>query len=267
MSGSLRAVRLSPALWCGLLAALAGTARADAPEPIRYENASYVAAVTPATGGLLDSLLCKATGEALVAGSVFYTDYGIYAERGNIRASADGLAALTARQEGDDLVVTAEGRLIGPPAEGQPPLRYRAETRFGRSETIHVAITLTPGIDHKAAAGFLALAWQVPDMVRWQIRTVDGLLRHTYHQGEETSRAYSREIPLDPVRPLIAVATKGGAELRVENLKWSGTPAFTGPVIHARTLFLCWLDGEPRDVVAGQQSTLEFDLVVVPPAP
>lgn len=249
-----RTVALAAALSAALVAYGDGT--------VEYENAHYAAVVSINRGGLLERVVSRASGETLLEGMTLYTDYGVYDERGFVGAAAGGTEGLDSRREGEALVVTAQGRLVGRPAEGKPPVRYRAEFRFDQGPAIHVAVRVRPEMDRAEVRGFLALMWVVPAMQRWCIRTIDGLLRHVYRQGEEAQRSYGRELPLDPVRPLVAATTAGGAELRVENIRASGTPAFTGPAIHGRAFFLCFLDGVPRDIKAGQESSLEFDFVV-----
>ena len=228
---------------------------------VEYENAHYAAVVSVGRGGLLERVVSKATGETLLEGMTLYTDFGIYDERGFVGTSEKGAGDLNSHREGEVLVVTAEGKLVGDPAEGKPPIRYAAEFRFDQGPEIHAVVKVRPELDRPQARGFLALMWVAPAMERWRIRTIDGLLRHVYRQGEEAQRSYSRELPMDPVQPLIAATTAGGAELRVENIKWSGTPAFTGPVVHGRAFFLCFLDGIPRDIRAGEEATVSFDLI------
>ncbi len=242
-------------------------ATAVAAQQAAFENDHYAVVVSRAGGGLIESLQAKGTGEPLVRHMRIYTDYGIYPDRAYVGTSEKSAATFDARRQGEALITTAQGQLLGKPAEGRKPIAYRVQMRFDSSPGIHVKAAVQPAMTKEQVRGFMALCWAIPSLTRWRLRTIEGLLRHTYHPGEGAQgRAYSRQWPLDPVRPLIAASTTQGVELRLENLRWSGTPSFTGPVIHGQTLFLCWLDGTPRDLQAGTWATLEFDLRVAAPA-
>lgn len=251
---------------CLAVILLSAAASAACAEEQKFENAYYSAVISTNAGGMLQELVGKATGESLVTSLRLYTDYGVYDERGYVGTGPTTATTFVAERGDDSLMTVAEGKLAGAPAEGKPALAYRVENRLDASSVVHVAVTITPEMSKQDVNGFLAICWVVPCMVRWQLRTIEGLLRHTLKPGEvEKGRSYGGEWPLDPVNPLISAITRQGAELRVENIKWSGVPAFTTPIIHGEAVFLCWLVGEPRDLVAGQSATVEFDLRVVPP--
>jgi hypothetical protein len=231
-----------------------------------FENNHYSVVVSKASGGLLQSLVAKPSGDILAQGMFLYTDYGVYETRGFVATGAASADVFDARREAAGLTVHAEGKLLGAPAEGKPPVRYRIDMTFDQSPVLHISAAVQPGEDKRDVAGFMALAWQIPSMASFRVRTIDGLLRHLYRDGEEPAgRAYSHWPPLDPVRPLVAFTTKSGASVSIANLRWSGVPEFTGPIVHGRTFFLCWLDNSPRNLKAGQWAQLDFDLEVSPP--
>ena len=242
----------------------AASADALAAEAQQIENAHYTAVVDPGRGGLLTKLTSKATGEVLIDNMRIYTDVGVLADGryGYIGTGEGSCEKFAVSRQGDATVVEAEGRLVGKAAAGKPPLFYRCRTVFDQSATIRVSAAVKPS-ETKQVGGFLALSWYMPSMARWAVRTIEGLLRHAIVPGEhKRGRAFSHQWPLDPDRPLLLFVSRKGAELRIEGLRFSGRPAFTGPVIHGQSVFLCWIDGAPRQLIAGQWATLEFTLAV-----
>ncbi len=247
-------------------AAVACTA-AFAAQLQRIENAHYAAVVDPSRGGLLTSLTSKATGEVLVHNMRIYTDVGVLADGryGYVGTGEGSCEKFDVRRDGQSTVMEASGKLVGKAAARKPPIFYRCRTVFDQSPTIKVSAAVKPS-ETKQVRGFLALSWHMPSMARWAVRTIEGLLRHTIVPGEhQRGRSFSRQWPLDPERPLLLFVTGKGAELRIEGLRSAGRPAFTGPVIHGQSVFLCWIDGEPRQLLAGRWSTLEFTLTVARP--
>lgn len=249
------------AVWC--MSMTAGAVAADGGDVARFQNAYYTATVTKANGGLIDTLRCRATEEIIISRMRIYTDHGIYPARQYVGTGSSSATTFEVRREENALVTTAEGKLVGKAAEGKPPVNYKVRMRFDDSPVIHVSAAVQPHVTKNDLRGFMALCWQVPSLFRWYLRTIEGLIRHTYQPGtDDRRRQFSHQWPMDPVRPLIGLQTSRGAELRITGLRWSGIPSFTGPVIHGRAIFLCWLDGAPRNLVAGQWATLEFDLTV-----
>jgi hypothetical protein len=232
-----------------------------------FENEHYAVAITERTGGLIEALRCKSTDELLLSHMRIYTDYGVYDKRGYVGTGQNSAEQFERKDEAEGFAIIAGGKLVGEPAAGKSPIEYLVETRCDATPVIHVSATIKPQMDKKDVNGFLALCWAVPTMTRWRLRTIDGLLRYTLKPDEvQLGRSYDGDPPFDPVNPLIVAVTEKGTELRLENLRWSGVPHFSGPIIHGQTIFLCWMLGAPfRDLVAGQSSTLQFDLKVVPP--
>ena len=233
-----------------------------------FENDHYSVVLSKANGGLIQSLRAKPSGDDLATSMLIYTDYGVFDLRGQVATIAVSPDVFDVHRDAAGLKVHTEGKLLGTPAEGQPPLRYRADFAFDASPTIHVSAAVQPGADKADVGGFMAFAWQIPSLASYRVRTIEGLLRHLYRDGEEASgRSYSHWPPLDPVHPLLSFMTKSGASESILNLRWSGVPEFTGPAVHGRMLFLCFLDNDPRSLKAGQWSEIAFDLQVSPPQP
>ena len=229
-----------------------------------FENEHYVAIFDPAEGGLMTELRAKPSGEILVQGMNIYTDYGLYARRGYVGTRGAQARQFKVQKRGGAAIVVAEGDLRGRDFKAIPPIAYRVEFRMDGSPDIAVKASITPGMSAEAVQGFLALSWAVPALRSFSVRTVLGLIRHVYQAGEEKlGRSYmGRAIPLHTDRPMVELCG-AASRLIIDQLKWSGTPAFTGPVIHGRAFFLCWLDGLGRDVVAGTMATLAFRMRVV----
>ena len=244
-----------PALTLTLALLLTSAAHA---QDVTFENDTYSVVLTKANGGLIQSLRAKPSGDELAAGMIVYTDYGVFDTRGQVSTGAASADVFDVHRDAAGLKVHTEGRLLG-----TPPLRYRADFVFDQSPTIHVTAAIQPGEDKSQVGGFMAFAWPIPTMASYRVRTIEGLLRHLYRDGEEAAgRSYSHWPPLDPVRPLLSFTTKSGATESITNLHWSGVPEFTGPAVHGRMLFLCFLDNDTRDLKAGQWSEITFDLQV-----
>ncbi|MBC7287209.1 MAG: hypothetical protein H5T86_04015 [Armatimonadetes bacterium] len=246
---------------CGRDAALA------APQPEIFENAHYSAVIDPNRGGMLSLLKSKATGEILIDNMRIYTDVGVLVDDryGYVGTGEGSCERFDAKREAEALVTEAEGKLVGAAAEGKPPIFYRCQMRFDQTPTITLTAAIRPS-ETKEAGGFLALSWYMPAMAAWTVRTIDGLLRHVVRPGEEKAgRSYSRQWPVDPERPMLLFRSDRGAGLRIDGLSASGDPVLTGPVIHGKAVFLCWIDGAPRRLVAGQRSVLQFALTVAGP--
>ncbi len=247
-----------------VMAALAFAALAAAPGPFSFANQHYAAVFDPAEGGLITELRAKPSGEVFVQGMNIYTDYGLYPKRGYVGTRGAQARQFKVQKMRGAAVVVAEGSLKGREFRAAPPIAYRVEFRMDQSPDIAVKASITPGMSAEAVQGFLGLSWAVPALRSFSVRTVLGLLRHVCQPDEgKLGRAYmGRTIPLDTDRPMIEL--RGAANrLVIDQIKWSGKPAFTGPVIHGRAFFLCWLDGLGRDVVAGATATLEFRMRVL----
>lgn len=228
-----------------------------------FQNDHYAVVLSKANGGLLQSLKAKPSGDDLSQGMMIYTDYGVFDTRGFVGTGAASAEVFKVKRTDTGMTVHTEGKLVGAPARGKPPVHYRADFTFDQSPTIHVAVAVQPGADNSDVRGFLACAWQIPTMASYRVRTVEGLWRHLYRKGEEKAgRSYNGWPPMAPERPLLDFETVRGAELSITKMKWSGVPTFTGPCIQGRMLFLCFLDGDARDLKAGKWSELSFDLQV-----
>ena len=254
-------------------------------EGLVIANGIYWLTIGRESGGFIRELILHATGQPLIQGTRL-TDEGRHLWLGgDVSVGPASLAELSARTEGERVIVTARGHVDRQAdTERAVALRYEVTYATDAGPQIEVELRLTPEVAVPNVLGAFEEALDLGRPSHWFVNTAEGLLWDDYvvrHPCDVQSYAryvhgwgarlwQSRLLPLNPSTPLVGAAWPDGEYVAVTAFRPPAPGDLSSAHLKERdgdrealTCVLGWLDGtRAATLEPGQPIEMGYRLTV-----